>query len=391
MTIAVVGASGFVGSSLVERLLDAGQSQVRPFIHRTGNAGRLARRDLPLRQLDLLAREEIHAALEGCVAVVNCARGPSEVMLDGLRNLLDASRAVGVRRFVHLSSVAAFGDVPTSRIVTEDARAELRPYSYGWIKAEQDKLVDRASNRGLSSVILCPPVISGAYSPVLLNYVAAMEKGAFALVDGGTMPCNLVDIENLIHAIRLALETERANGKRLFVTDDEETTWADLVAGLGPLAEVDGVPHLSRHQAEQQLGSDGPPPLSVKRALKHLVSADVRAALKKEPLFDRLERSAKTTFRKMPAAVQSFIGSGLREPRTWRATRRSPYSELILRQQLRNARYSCEQARIELGYRPLVTFSESMRAFTAFYRTLCGWQEEGWSLLTHLPRATAKE
>jgi len=44
--IAVVGASGFVGSTLVERLLARGDVEVVPFIHTSGNAMRLARRGI---------------------------------------------------------------------------------------------------------------------------------------------------------------------------------------------------------------------------------------------------------------------------------------------------------------------------------------------------------
>jgi len=93
--IAVVGASGFVGSALVERLLVQGADEVVPFIHSSGNAMRLARRGIELRMLDLLDSTQVEAALSGITHVVNCSRGDEDVMLTGLRNLLAASRKRG--------------------------------------------------------------------------------------------------------------------------------------------------------------------------------------------------------------------------------------------------------------------------------------------------------
>ena len=70
--IAIVGASGFVGASLAERLLSQGGDEVVPFIHSSGNAWRLARLDIELKTLNLLDRDQVHAALRGVTHVVNC-------------------------------------------------------------------------------------------------------------------------------------------------------------------------------------------------------------------------------------------------------------------------------------------------------------------------------
>jgi nucleoside-diphosphate-sugar epimerase len=64
--IAVVGASGLVGSTLVKRMLATGSHDVLPLIHRSGNAWRLARLDLDLRPLDLLDYAQVKTRLAGC-------------------------------------------------------------------------------------------------------------------------------------------------------------------------------------------------------------------------------------------------------------------------------------------------------------------------------------
>jgi len=109
MRVAVVGASGFVGATLVERLLGHG-TDVRALIHSSGGAWRLSRHGIPLHAFDLLSPAETAHALEGCTHVVDCSRGTRALMFEGLQNLLDASRAARVERFVHVSSVAVYGD-----------------------------------------------------------------------------------------------------------------------------------------------------------------------------------------------------------------------------------------------------------------------------------------
>ena len=116
--IAIVGASGFVGSTLVERLLAQGRDEVLPFIHSSGNAMRLARLGIELPTIDLLVRDQVDAALRGCTHVVNCALGGADAALRGLRNLLAACRKHKVERFIHLSSVLVYGDPPPVPSIT---------------------------------------------------------------------------------------------------------------------------------------------------------------------------------------------------------------------------------------------------------------------------------
>src|SRR6185503_20073057 len=108
-----------------------------------------------------------------------------------------------VQRFVHLSSVAVYGDPPPAESVHESAPTKPENGSYGWIKLQQDQLVKEAAIAGLPSVILCPPNISGPYSDYLVSLVDCLRGGRFAMLQDGSAPCNLVDVSNLSHAIEL--------------------------------------------------------------------------------------------------------------------------------------------------------------------------------------------
>jgi nucleoside-diphosphate-sugar epimerase len=339
--------------------------------------------------VDVLQPEQLAAALDGVTHMVNCSRGPADVMIRGLENVLRQCKASGVRRVVHLSSVAAYGDVAPPREIDEDYPARPAPRTYGAPKLRQDEIVARYADRGLPAVVLCPPNISGPYSPFLLDILQSLRRGNLALVDGGQLPCELVDVENLVHAIRLALDAPRAaDGRRIFVTDVHPLSWRTLTERLIPL--VDGevsVPSIPGKDARRLLPEVPGRTGSLGRALRHLLSSEVRAALRKDPWFAATEARAKAALRRLAPSIarrladRAAAASGT--PTIRSGLRRDAR---LLAQQLRGVRYSTARARHLLAYEPLVGFDDSFRAFERWYHAVVGWQDESWPLVRELYR-----
>jgi nucleoside-diphosphate-sugar epimerase len=385
-TVAVFGASGFVGSAFVERFMHDERMRMVPLIHSSGNAARLARHGLELRMADLLSPESIAQALRDCTAVVNCARGGKEVLTRGFQNLLDASLAAGIRRFVHVSSVAVYGDTAPGTIL-ESRETGPDPNTYGAHKLTQDTAVKAAVQRGLSAVVICPPNISGPHSPFLLDIINTLRSGLFGLVDEGNLPCELVDVDNLVHAMHRGLDPAvAADGERIFVTDEGGVTWADLVAHLTALAEAGATHQFSRAEASRLAAAAPPPKTSLSKTLRHLLSSDVRDALRGDPLIARAELLAKqlvvgATPQQLQKALRRQAG-GASKPRQRSTTPR--VSIPLLRQQLRDVRYSTERSHEVLGYRPVLSFDQSMASFRQWYSESVGWNTPSWPLLKQL-------
>jgi len=373
--VAVFGASGFVGSTLVERLLMRGGREVRPIVHTSGNAWRLARWGIDLQSVDLLDETAVRQSLRGCTHVVNCSRGGDDVMLRGLETLLRACRGAGVQRLVHLSSVAVYGDPPVAGSETEDAPTRPVRGSYGWVKLQQDNMLRKAASRGLSAIALCPPNISGPNSAYLLAILAALRRGALPLLDAGRRPCMLVDVENLAYAIDLALDGGPADGQRIFVTDAEAASWHQLVEGLIGLPPA-GAPapgDISVGQLTNLLAAARPPRASLRRALKHLVSSELREVLRRDPLLARIDRFGRNLVGKLGTSVEERLRRSLEGPNRAAAARPEPQIDLRLTaQQLRTVVHSPRRAGRLLGYRPPHAFAGSMRAFATWYRETTG-------------------
>jgi nucleoside-diphosphate-sugar epimerase len=388
--IVILGASGFVGTTLAERLQQRPEVEVVPVIHSAGSAWRLARRSAPLLQVDIADRSALLDALRGATHVVNCTRGPRSVMVDGLRNVLDGCRTAGVSRFVHLSSVMVYGDPPHRDSHHEDAPTKPLPgaESYGMIKLEQDRMVQAAAAAGLPSVVLCPPNISGPFSGYVASIVNGVRDGSFALVDEGAGPCNLIDVRNLCHAMELALDTDGAalDGARMFVTDGEQVSWKDLAAELLELTGVDEVRHIERVELLRLTGRGAAETApSVAASIRHLVSSDVRAALRKDPLFAKLDRAARTAVTKLGRRMETKLRRSIEG--TTPVSRPDPYANLtvgLCAQQLRGVWHLNERVERILGFRPPVTFSQSMADFRAWYRKMHGIDTPFWPISRHL-------
>jgi len=387
--VAIVGASGFVGTHLVEVLRANGGYDVRPWIHSTGNAWALARRGAALETVDITSPRQVRDAMKGCHYVVNCARNGNEVMIKGLKNLLSAARGAGVERFVHLSSVAVYGEPPPAESAREDAAARPAAGTYGAIKLRQDDMVEAAAHAGLPCVTLCPPNITGAGSYALMMLVDSIRAGKIVLVEEGKLAANWVDVRNLVHAIELGFSCSPADGRRIFVTDDVDTTWKDTVEALAPLAECDlPLPSLSKEEARRLIPKEERQRLNPLNSMKHLISGDVRAAMRRDPIFAKVDRALRGSVSIVPTSVEDRLRLWIAGPtHVAKGDGKTPIDVRMLETQLREVRHKCTKAREVLKYNPPYSFAESMGIFASWHRACQGMNTDSWPLIRELIRA----
>src|SRR5207249_2438481 len=115
----------------------------------------------------------------GCDAVVHCAIGTAwgqrreifAVTVDGTRYLAEAARGAGVQRFVHLSTMAVYGDENRmSGILDETTPARpIRGSDYGESKAAAEQMIREAVRKGLPAAILRPARVYGPFSRIFIT------------------------------------------------------------------------------------------------------------------------------------------------------------------------------------------------------------------------------
>ena len=102
------------------------------------------------------------------------------------------------------------------------------PYPYSWTKARAELLVKAAATSNFTTIILRPRFIWGPGDTTLLPAIRAMAKsGRWMWVGGGGARTSTTHIDNLTHAIELALSRGRG-GEAYFVLDDGVHTMKEI-------------------------------------------------------------------------------------------------------------------------------------------------------------------
>lgn len=188
--LAITGGTGFVGSRLIALAVEAGH-QVRALTRR----GQPARDGVTWVRGDLDAADALVELCTGADAVIHVAgvvnapdrEGFAHGNITGTANMLAAAQAAGVRRFVHVSSLAS---------------REPQLSAYGWSKGEADRLV-RAS--GLDWTIVRPPAIYGPGDLEMLELFRVAKLGLALLPPGGRISVIEVgDLGRLLLALAMA-------------------------------------------------------------------------------------------------------------------------------------------------------------------------------------------
>jgi ornithine--oxo-acid transaminase len=238
----VTGASGFVGGHVVRRLLDEGY-QVRCLARATSDTTQLDALPVEVAIADLRNPASLRRAVTGCRYVVHSAALVSDwatvkeietANVTGTRDLLTASSAAAVERFIQISTTDVYG-YPGGAEVGEDQVAKGFRNWYAETKQSAEDAVQAANGLdGLETVILRPATIYGPGSKETVGEIAKALKagGMMLLVDGGKADAGLCYIENLVDAIVLALRAEGVAGEAYNVCDGVAVSWRQFTSDL---------------------------------------------------------------------------------------------------------------------------------------------------------------
>lgn len=344
--IAIVGASGFIGSRALETFHLNEQFRVRPVIRRLGGLSLPARFDLEVKLADALDLHALEAAFAGCDVVVDLVVGDPHTIINGASNVYRAACASGVRRLIYLSSQAVHGQSPAPGTTEESSIsiAQQLPYNSAKVRAER-RLIRLREHGTTELVILRPGIVFGPRSLWVTQTAQQLLNGSAYLIDAGKGICNSIYIDNLLEAIKLSINATEADKHTFFVGDEETVTWHDFYSqiAVGLSVDPDRIKFISAPQFEQSLRD---------RLEAARCSPPFQQIMKALPF--KLKRSAK-------AAIYSLVQA---EPNSaWTTSQPnlvSPTLEMTLLQQCQ-VKLHHDKARALLGYKAKVTFLEGCK------------------------------
>jgi nucleoside-diphosphate-sugar epimerase len=303
--ILITGASGFIGTRFCEKLKIHYDIPYRALVRNFSNASRIARLDSEMVAGDLLEPVTIKKALMGCDAVVHLAHADENSAVKETKNLLDACVTAGIKRFIHISSLAVHGPSPGPE-ETQEVKAIIRTNTgntYSNSKAKVELLVRKYTCGGggrLPGVILRLGVVFGPYSPFVLAVVARARRGEVSVIDNGRGVYNAVYVDDVCNAIHAALYSDEALGKSFFITADQAVTWRDFNLRFATMVVPNPVIHnFSSDEALAYWRSQRPTLHSNLRAFFRLmVSPDFHRQLGVVPALDKFIRWLKGSLKR---------------------------------------------------------------------------------------------
>ncbi|MEK6321231.1 MAG: NAD-dependent epimerase/dehydratase family protein [Acidobacteriota bacterium] len=322
--VLVTGATGFVGSHLVDHLIERGSS-VRCLARHSSKLRYLKHPQIELAYGGLDDSTDWDAALAGVETVYHVAgttfarrakdyftvnhRGTEAILAEALK------RRDRIKRFVYISSLAAVGPGDGKPVDEDTSPSPITPYGRSKLLAEE---AVRAVSDLLPVTIVRPPAVYGPRDYGIFEFFKAVKGGMFPMIGRHDKRVSLVHVRDLVEGIILAGESDVSVGRTYFVSSEDDYSMravADLMAAL-------------MHRSLRAIAI----PRSVAYGVA-LAAEGAAALMRKPPVINR---------DKVADLSQAF----------WTC--------------------SIERARTELGYNPRVPLEEGLSETIAWYKS------EGW-------------
>jgi nucleoside-diphosphate-sugar epimerase len=239
MKALVTGSSGFVGGHLVRHLLQRG-CEVSCLVRATSEASALAA--LPVARVSgsYFDSESLRRAVRGMDYVFHAGAvlsapdwaGYAKTNVEGTANILAACAQAnpGLRKFVYVSSISAAGPALDGKPLVE--ADGCRPVSlYGKSKYLAEQAAAGFFGR-LPIVIVRPPNVLGFGQRELLAVMKLLRRRIVPLIGRREKQTSICFVQDLVRALLLAAEHDRASGKTYFVAADEAYSWRGIMAQL---------------------------------------------------------------------------------------------------------------------------------------------------------------
>lgn len=233
----MTGATGCIGSHLVERLAADGHDVVA-FVRSSSDTRLLRRLGVECRQVELTLREDVERAFEPFDRVFHLAAAfrtehadveefrKVNVLATG--HLLEAARQRGVGRFVHCSTVGVQGEIQ------DPPATEAYPPGpgdhYQETKLEGERLARKYMEEGLPGTVVRPVGVYGPRDRRFLKLFQAIDRRRFVMFGDGETLYHMTYVDDLVDGFLLAATDPDALGEVFTIAGPSYTTLNELVS-----------------------------------------------------------------------------------------------------------------------------------------------------------------
>jgi nucleoside-diphosphate-sugar epimerase len=254
----VTGATGLLGSHVAEQLVARGE-RVRALVRPGSDTAFLRHLGVDLCPGDLRDPGSLTPVVAGADVVYHCAarvgdwgswRDFQAEVIDTTRNLVAACRACGVRRLLHVSSVAVYGHPPSRQRITEDEPLGQRLRLLDHYCRAKCLAEDAVREAGLAATVVRPSWIFGPRDRNSLPRFVLALRGGWVKVQGrGDNLLNVVQAADVADGAIRAANHLAAGGQAYHLCSEGEITQREF---LDALTDALGLPRVERQVSGAQ-------------------------------------------------------------------------------------------------------------------------------------------
>lgn len=231
----ITGATGFIGSHLVEELLKKNYS-VKCLVRKSSSTKWLDGKNVELVYGDLFDKEFLSEVLKDVdyvyhVGGVTFAKKKEEFYrgnVEATKSLLESCIKFkpDIKKFIHVSSQACVGPSFDGKPIDE-TRDYFPLTTYGKSKMEAEKLVKSYFDK-LNCTIVRPPAVYGPRDYAIFEYFKSMSHGLQPMIGFENKLISLIHAIDLVRGFILAGESDKSSSQIYFISSEKFYNWRDV-------------------------------------------------------------------------------------------------------------------------------------------------------------------
>jgi nucleoside-diphosphate-sugar epimerase len=236
LTILLTGGTGFIGSHVAATLIARGE-RVKALVRKTSNVDYLHTLGADLEVGDVRNFDSVDRAVKKCNIILHLATAPDwkpskehwMTNYQGTINVIEAALKRGIQRLVHCSTIGVLGFTDETPLTEYCHYSPSRYSPYAITKCEAEKVALASFIKGMPVSIVRPAQVYGPRDSGTLGLAFQwIQRGFYPLIGDGMALLQPIYVQDVVDALLLAMETDKAQGQVYNIAGEEMLSFKDL-------------------------------------------------------------------------------------------------------------------------------------------------------------------